>query len=141
MFAFNGLHVQRQGKFVDPLSIALPRSNLESVCAKRTRLIAFVTATIIAAMGLAAQTRLGRAPGLVDALRGLEFDLARHQSRFARFAADFLCSNPLRHRSDCSIRGFSGTSGLVAAARGRLRRPGLDWRSDVRSKLWPPVLG
>src|SRR5436309_13183319 len=50
MFAFNGLHVQRQGKSVDPLSIALPRSNLESVCAKRTRLIAFVTATIIAAI-------------------------------------------------------------------------------------------
>ena len=50
MFAFNGLHVQRQGKSVDSLSIALPRSNLESVCAKRTRLIAFVTATIIAAI-------------------------------------------------------------------------------------------
>src|SRR2546430_9337124 len=56
MFAFNGLHVQRQGKSVDPLSIALPRSNLESVCAKRTRLIAFVTDTIITASVVIATT-------------------------------------------------------------------------------------
>ena len=92
-------------------------------------------------MELAAQNTLGRAPGLVDALRGLELDLARHQSRFARFAADFLCSNPFRHRSDCAIRGLSGTSALIAAALLRLRRPGPDWRSDVRSKLRSPVLG
>jgi len=32
------------------MSIGLPGSNLESVRAKRTRLIAFVTATIIAAI-------------------------------------------------------------------------------------------
>src|SRR5438034_4444391 len=99
------------------------------------------TQKLIAEMELAAQNKLGCAAGLVDTLRGLEFDLARHQRRFARFAADFLCSNPFHHRSDCSIRGLSGTSALVAAARGRLRRPGFDWRSDVRSKLWPPVLG
>jgi hypothetical protein len=52
MFAFNGLHVQRQGKSVDPLSIGLPRSNLESVRAKRTRLIAFVTAAVVIATSL-----------------------------------------------------------------------------------------
>src|SRR5439155_10398896 len=92
-------------------------------------------------MELAAQTRLGRAPGLVDALRGLEFDLACHQSRFARFAADFLCCNPLRHCSDCSTGGLIGKSALVTAARLRLRDTGFDRRSDVRCQLWPSVLG
>ena len=84
---------------------------------------------------------MGCPPGLVDALRGLELDVACHQSRFARFAADFLCCNPFRDRSDCSIGGLIGKSALVTAARLRLRDTGFDRHSDVRCQLWPFVLG
>src|SRR2546427_4991949 len=50
MFAFNDLLVQRQENFVALLSTAFPQSNLKGFGAKRTLLIAFVTATIIAAI-------------------------------------------------------------------------------------------
>ncbi len=57
---------------------------------------------------------MGRARGMVDALRGLELDVACHQSRFARFAADFLCCNPFRDRSNCSgVLMFAVNYGLL----------------------------
>ena len=47
---------------------------------------------------MATKSRVGYPAGVVDALRCLEFDLARDKNRIARSPADFIRSDSLSHR-------------------------------------------
>ena len=84
---------------------------------------------------------MGRASGVADALRCLELDVARHQDRVARSAANFLCGYPFSGRDHRPFRRVRRTSGLVTAASFRLFAPGFYWRSDVCRELRPAFLG
>src|SRR5882724_4561452 len=90
---------------------------------------------------LAAQSRMGCASGMADALRCLEFDVARYQDRIARSTANFLCGYPFsrcNHRPFCRVRRASE---LVTAAPFRLFAPGFYWGSDVCGQLRSAFLG
>src|SRR5207245_4925545 len=65
---------------------------------------------------LASPNWMGRARGVVDALRGLELDLARHQDRLARFAADFVRSDSFSNRDRCAASCFDRPQPITAAA-------------------------
>src|SRR3954471_3553780 len=78
---------------------------------------------------------------LAHTLRGLELDLAGHQGRTARFAADFLRRDPFCYRHYYSgssvVRPISASSPYPR----RLRCPCLYRHPDVRVELHPPFLG
>jgi drug/metabolite transporter (DMT)-like permease len=56
---------------------------------------------------------MGCAIGMADALRCLELDMACHQDRIARSAANFLCGYPFSHRNNRPFCGIGRLSGLV----------------------------
>ena len=84
---------------------------------------------------------MGRASGMADALRCLEFDVACYQDRIARSAAYFLCGYPFSHRDHCPFCRIRRASGLVTAASFRLSAAGFYWPADVCAQLWPAFLG
>ena len=90
---------------------------------------------------LAAQGRMGRTGGVVDALRRLELDVARYQDRIARFAADFLRGHPFRSRSNRSSCGVNGAGAPIAAAGVGLPGSGFYRRSNVCRELRAAFLG
>jgi drug/metabolite transporter (DMT)-like permease len=65
---------------------------------------------------------LADSSGLANALRRLELDLAGHQDRLARSAADLFCSDPVCDR-DCGAGcSLDWANALASIARHRLRR-------------------
>src|ERR1700730_16878231 len=82
---------------------------------------------------------LAYSSGVADALRGLEFNLARDQDRLARFAAGFVCGDSLCHcprRARACIRrpGF-----ITTETRFRLHPARFYRAADVRPELSPAL--
>src|SRR6266571_5635631 len=92
-------------------------------------------------MQLAAPSWMGRATGLADALHRLEFDLACHQNRLARFAADFIRGDSFSDRDHGAASCFDRPRAVAPAASQRLRGPGNYWNPHVRCELHLAVLG
>src|SRR6266567_9271806 len=90
---------------------------------------------------LAAPSWMGRARGMVDALRGLELDLARHQDRLARFAADFVRGDSFSNRDHRAASCVDRPHPITPAAPQRLRSPGNYGSPHVRCELHVAVLG
>lgn len=90
---------------------------------------------------LAASSRVGRSNSVADALCRLEFDVARHQDRIARFAADFVRWDSFRYRNCRSFAGLDRTGVAIATAALRLRPAGFYRRVDVRRQLRAAFLG
>src|SRR6266545_5403355 len=73
---------------------------------------------------LASPSWMGRTRGMVDALRGLELDLARDQDRLARFAADFVRGDSFFNRDRCAASCVDRPHSIAPAAPQRLCGPG-----------------
>src|SRR5690349_25030053 len=70
---------------------------------------------------LAAFGRLGCAIGVAYALRRLELNMARHQDRSSRFAADFLCRDTIFDCDRCAGDRVDWTCSFAASPPQRLR--------------------
>src|SRR6476661_3200571 len=84
---------------------------------------------------------LAHSGSVADALHCLELDLARDQSRSARFAADLIRRDSLSDCDRCFDRRFGWAYPFAAKGPIRLWCTRFHWRADVRDQLCALVLG